>query len=302
MNTPRAIRTILVGVDERPRSAETLYAGWRLAGALDAELRIVHAVDTPPGKLTGFAVADDDRRTDADSLRDSVRGLGNLEPGLARTDDGRGLVDRCLTLVPGKSGDVLLEEALRAGADLLVIGPHERNPIGEFGSTVRDVLARAEVPVWVQTGPFTPIERVLVCLDLSESDDAVLAAAGDLARRFGASVELMHVFVEPAVAHHVPVEASGAGPSTAELDRERARTALGRRVGELARLGLRASAALESGVPVEAIEFHASDADLVVCGRGERSELGRWLLGSVARGVVANTDAPVVVVPRGWGG
>ena len=143
-------------------------------------------------------------------------------------------------------------------------------------------------------------QRILVPTDFSPASEAALDAALELARKFKATVVLMHAYGAPSYAY--PNIESHATADYGSAFEHVARDALNRAVGEHTDGGVPIAPALYSGVPWEqillAIKQH--DISLVVMGTHGRSAIGKAFLGSVAEKVVRLCPVPVMTVhPRG---
>lgn len=146
-----------------------------------------------------------------------------------------------------------------------------------------------------------PIRRILVPVDFSEASRAALDYAATLARTFGATLDVLHVWEAPSFAPRASGMISlGAGePSLHELVQRNAHEALNGFVEEaVERDASIQSARTEMGVPWHTI-VNAADRgnyDLVVLGTHGRTGLPRVLLGSVAENVVRHAHCPVMTV------
>jgi nucleotide-binding universal stress UspA family protein len=141
--------------------------------------------------------------------------------------------------------------------------------------------------------------EVIVCAtDFSPQADAALAWAAALARRSGASVDLVHVvraYLEDSrtlVFEAALVDAANVESATAKLREQAARAS---RDG-----GVAIRPHVLRGEPHQVILAHArqEEARLVVVGTCGLASLERWMLGSVAERLVRAADRPVVLVPR----
>ena len=146
------------------------------------------------------------------------------------------------------------------------------------------------------------MRQILVPVDFSEPSKAALDYAATLAKKFGAKLDVLHVWESPSFAPHGSDVARVGGatePSLDELIRKGADAALGAFVEEAQKRGIvvRSSRA-QCGVPWHAIVNAARDGsyDLVVLGTHGRTGLPRVLLGSVAENVVRHAHCPVLSV------
>jgi len=139
------------------------------------------------------------------------------------------------------------------------------------------------------------IQRILVPHDFSETAQAALDYALDLAQKLGAGITVVH-------AYEYPVLAYPEGPAlTADLMRQvqtAAGAALDAVVTKSRRPGIAIDSALRQGPPWSEVIAAAKEgkADLVVIGTHGRKGLSRALLGSVAEKVVRTAPCPVLTV------
>ncbi len=143
----------------------------------------------------------------------------------------------------------------------------------------------------------TPFTKILVPVDFSEHSKRALAVAADLARRYEASLGLVHVF-QP-VLYSVPesymVYTQDQLPNLlAELEKllEQAKHDV------LAAGALQVTTAVLQGIPhVEVIRAaQEGKYDLIVMGTHGRTGMAHALLGSVAEKVVRKAPCPVLTV------
>lgn len=150
----------------------------------------------------------------------------------------------------------------------------------------------------------TTLHKILVPTDFSECSEAACDMASTLARRLGASIELLHVdeppawqgFVIPELVVSMPNEA---GTSLHEFVQTRARRALEHLVEKLHSAGVaRVGQRIEVGQPEAVIVRIAQETgcDLIVIGTHGRKGLERLMMGSVAERVVRQAMCPVLTV------
>jgi nucleotide-binding universal stress UspA family protein len=140
-----------------------------------------------------------------------------------------------------------------------------------------------------------PFAKILVPIDFSRHSNEALATAADLARRYGASITLLHV-VDTVPLQVFPDSAEGL-PYEAAM-REVA-SALDTMKDELASQGVaHVDVQQRRGhPPTEILELARSyGSDLIVMGTLGRTGITHWLLGSVAERVVRTAPCSVLTV------
>ena len=134
-------------------------------------------------------------------------------------------------------------------------------------------------------------ERILVPLDGSELAEVALPYAGELATRLGSRITLLYVSEPPDDRYHMHffymrrmAENVGKGAE--------------RRVGKIAKKGIRASWKILTGYPAEQIVKYADEEkiSLIVISTHGRTGINRWAIGSVAYKVVKAASQPVLLI------
>jgi universal stress protein A len=145
---------------------------------------------------------------------------------------------------------------------------------------------------------FAELEVILVPTDFSEVSTKALRTAVELAQKFGASIELFHVDVDPSVmlpppADVVMMPTSFAGILAATGERLESEAA-GVRLE-----GVTCTTASELGRTPAAIAEQARriGAGLIVMGSHGRHGFAHAMLGSVAEKVVQHAPCAVLVIP-----
>jgi len=141
--------------------------------------------------------------------------------------------------------------------------------------------------------------HILVPTDFSTASAAALATAKELAERFGASIQLLHILEDPYSTSAYATEVYGYLPPGLKESWQRdaeARLARLLPADECARFG--GTTAVLFGSPAKTIVEHAeqSGIDLIVMGTHGRSGVSHLLLGSVAERVVRTARCPVLTV------
>lgn len=139
------------------------------------------------------------------------------------------------------------------------------------------------------------LTRILLPTDFSDTARLALDYAGELARRFDASVHLLHVVPDPGV-QSLAVEAM---PVVSDLT-ERWKADAERRLEEVRVDGVQTVRAVRVGHAfVEILQYAVDNAiDMVVMGTHGRGPVEHLLLGSVAEKVVCKAPCPVLTVKQ----
>jgi nucleotide-binding universal stress UspA family protein len=140
--------------------------------------------------------------------------------------------------------------------------------------------------------------KILVATDFSDGGDAALRAAIDVARQFGAEIEIVHVL-------ELGLGPFGFGAVAPAADDQALLNTidhqLAARAEQVRRAGVRCETAALEGTPDVEIVRRAADigAGLVVVGTHGRTGLAHVVMGSVAERVVQHARRPVLSVPFG---
>lgn len=292
-----AIRSILVGVEvgEMEGKDPTLATAVALADFLDAELHLVHAVESGPMEppLLPDLSSQMERASEALGLY--------LEEALPE-----GFDPASTHLALGRAHRILSERAAELDVDLLVLGPNRGipTPAGGLGTTTHRLLRTARVPCWIARGHLElPLRRIAVATDFSGPSRPALELALELARDLGATADSQGV--APVELETLYVE----WPATLKDDPEKEeRELIPRLKEEMAaageRAGLEGAAVVHPRVltatdPAWGILKHVAQAQsgLTILGTHGRGAVARTLLGSVAAVVAREAPGPVVLVP-----
>ena len=282
---------ILVPVDGSDVAHNAAENAIRVAARFDATLDVVHVLELgalPPG------VDDDDA--------DEFAHVGETALDDVATMAAEAGVDAVTTLLdsPDPTHEAIVEYATDQGVDLVVLGTHGRTGLDRvvLGSVTERTLRESDVPVLsVHADDGLPetlaVDDVLVPTDGSQSADAALALAIDLAAETGATLHLLTL-----------VDTSRPWAEVADDAVIEAIDDAGKEI--LDNAILRAEAAdvdtiegsVGRGDPETAILDYAADhgVDLVAMGTHGRTGVNRYLLGSVTEHVVRLADVPVLSV------
>ncbi|MEJ2539613.1 MAG: universal stress protein [Gemmatimonadota bacterium] len=295
--TASGIRSIVVGVEieEREGPDPVLATASALASALDAELHVVHALESGPLAPPLLPNVSQEVDQAAEALELYLESFSELdrEPATRR-------------VALGRAHRVLSERMEEVDADLLVLGPHRgaRLPTGGLGTTTDRLLRTARVPCWIARGALElPLRRLAAATDFSVRShpalDLALALAADLGGTEGSAgapppeVEILYVEWPAALRDDPDKEAGELLPRLADEA-----TAAAGRTG-LEQVAVSRPRVLAATDPARGLLTHLSreSPDLTLLGTHGRGAVARTLLGSVASVVARDTAGSVVLVP-----
>lgn len=150
-----AIDTILYATDRGPRSLDVLNHAIGMARRFGARLHLVTVIDTPmPADRNLFHTYLSEDQIAQMQVDARTRVGEYLQRGLAahdaaHPDQPHGEVLASVQILEGNAVELLLEQATKLKADLIVLGSHGHNPLGEMliGSVAHKVMTRSRVPV-----------------------------------------------------------------------------------------------------------------------------------------------------------
>jgi nucleotide-binding universal stress UspA family protein len=135
---------ILVPVDGTTASTCGLHEAIKIAKSQGSKLRLLHIVKAP---LLDYGFTADYSRKDAiASLTESGKSVLSRAESIARQE---GLAPECVMFesVVGPAADVILDQAKKWPASLIVMGSHASAGSARVGSDTAEVLSQAQVPV-----------------------------------------------------------------------------------------------------------------------------------------------------------
>lgn len=258
------IHTIIVATDLSDALIPALQSSAHLAQLTDAHLHIIHTTEArvPESRLAEH--------------------LSAAEVDLGETAEARIMV--------GPPGALLVQEAARLGADVIVLGPHQPGR-SRLGSTAYRVVLGSQTPcLMLPVRLSLPLKKVLVPIDGSASAQSSLHVAltwASALRPRESATEFLALSVESEEA-------------SSDIDAQ----ALLNKIEAVCRplnacTGIEPSSKILKGSPPSVILDAAESfgADLIVMGtRGENVQHDP--LGSVSREVVRRSTRPVLLVPR----
>jgi nucleotide-binding universal stress UspA family protein len=305
---------ILVPVDGSELSARAVPWADQLAGALHAEVELLHVLPLDPHLESLEAEVELNRRfmptrpeeaaierrfsEELEAATNAAREA--LEPMRATLRQAIGVET---AVQRGDPEEMIVAHAAQKNARLIVMATHAREGLARtiLGSVAGAVLQRSGVPVLLinprlQATPHVP-RRILVPLDGSPLADAVLRAVVPLAQQLRCGLVMFTVAALPPPT--VPVQGASIplglplahAPAEVEEHLERA-------AQDARNAGLAAEVAIGFGDRSETIAHSAVErgCDLIAMSTHGRHGVGRWLVGSVTDAVVRTADVPVLAI------
>lgn len=285
-------RTIVIAYEDTPRGRDAVALGRTLAKVLSASPIVATVFSWPRG---GVRPEDLD-----DAIAAATREHFDVAEHMLH-----GLTPRTRAVVDQSVGLGLTEFAEAEGASVVVVGSSQRGAIGRtlLGSTGESLLhgisaALAVAPLGYGERPAPEIDRVGVAYDGSEESRAALHAGILLARRLDrVELTLLGVADYPRYGY---VDAWSTLTEGKLVDREHSERdrALHRALEEVPN-DLTASIRLLTGSAGPVLAQASGDFDLILAGSRAYGQARRTLLGSTTRHLIAASECPVVVLPRG---
>jgi nucleotide-binding universal stress UspA family protein len=287
-------KRVVVGYDAGPSSRNLALAALDLRRRFGTLVHFMHVVDIPPpedvaGRPDVVVLAEAEIQARAyDHVHEQLQ---ELDP-----ENELGLNDHLVVHV-GRPAQRLVQFAREVDADTLMLGPHQRSGLFDFGSTTRGIIGSARCDLWVQTGPPRQIQRILAPIDLSEESLRALACARDLAQEYGASVTALHCFQPPEVAYAASPGYPIAGPVYVVEDvRRLAQEEFQRTLEDFDWGSVEHSPLFIEGHPAEVTLEQQEGHDLIAIGTHGRTGLTAAVLGNVAHSVLRGATIPVLAL------
>ena len=292
-------KKILVPTDFSQASIHSLHYAIGVCREMGATLTFVHVVSTIfPADSSHIGTVVEEKRMvkEAKLFLENFRDK-HIPQSIAGTN----------VILTGSAWHEITELAAGDKFDLIVMGTHGHTALQHLwlGSTAENVVRHAPCPVLTvreqQIAVFMPGEnpfrarKILVPTDFSELSDQSVERAVELAQRFGAKIELVHV-LEPAPYPefgyaHIPLKEGGLRKEAeARFEKMCARIP---GLGEL----LNHTPVRTGNAPYEIVQTARQlNSDLIVIGTHGRTGIKRLALGSTAEKVVRHAHCPVLVL------
>ncbi len=287
--TETLFKKALVCDDGKSAGDAALSVGRYLSEQLGTPIHVLHAVDIPSAEhVAGDPSEELERR------RLFTQGAANW-----MEERVHGAVSpKCTTsLHLGKPTASVIKTAKEIEADLVVLGPHEKEFL-DFGGTQRAIFAGTKCSIWSQPAPLSSIERIVCPCDLSPLSMAALDVARDLARALTIPLHVLSaseppIFVEPTVMY-------GDVPTPTYVIESLHEAAEARFNEAMASVNFEdipgATHEFLIGAPVPTILDMQTPTDLVVMGTRGHTGLTAAILGGTTYSVLKHAKGPVLAV------
>jgi nucleotide-binding universal stress UspA family protein len=292
------ISRILIPTDGTPCSEHATRVAFELAKRLRARVLLTHIADergtSPFSERRG--VRQRFGKVMLEYWVDEAERLGLLASYML--DSSRNVIESIVNL------------ASEEHCDLIVMGTHGREGIPRLvqGSIAEGVLRNSPLPVMLvhhTPRPFEPLfNRILVAVDGDEISDTALAHASELAQTLKATLDVLHVIPDIVAGFRTLENSSQDIQRYVDAAEEESHEIMAR-----AWMQIRSSQIEPHRIEVfetrlnamkiqDVILRHAKQRkiDLIVMGTHTRAGLARFVMGSVAEGVVHHTGLPVLLV------
>ena len=280
---------ILSATDFLPKSEAAIERAGFLADALAGELTMLYAIS--PEASDGQTLEQRVRRADS-------RLTSRTSPPKWRWGSQPEIAVQC-----GHPARVVLDNAYRHHAGLVVLGPHREDALADAmnGTITEKVLGAAACPVLIARQDVNgPYRRVLVALDGTPRSGAIVHAIESLGLARDSAVTVVHAH-EPPYVGMMNIVGVGIEAAASYAESSRAQAAAG--IRDI----LHANCDDASRYRVVVVEHRPAAAilgaveslepDLVVLGTRGHGRFRRALLGSVASEVMNAVRCDVLLVP-----
>jgi nucleotide-binding universal stress UspA family protein len=203
--------------------------------------------------------------------------------------EGSGIRIKTRLITCEDPAETIIQSVKNEGYDLVIIGNRakEQDPAYYLGSTTAKVVRHSECPVFIAKKK-TSFGKILVAVDGSKHANMALDYAIQLAKVFGANLDLVHVEGDKLISIGGPEVADCIGPIGECIMKDA--------VSKVQ--GVEFTKFLEYGRPQEVIIklSNKENVDTIVVGSRGLSSIRRYLLGSVSDEVSMHARSSILIV------
>jgi universal stress protein E len=282
------MKRLLAATDLSARSDLALHRAVSLAELHQADLHIVHVVDSDQRvEVVAHEVAQAE-----ELLRNQLAGIDHRTPPSCAS-----------SVLTGDPFEEIVKAAEAGQADLVVLGAHRKRLLLDVfvGTTIERVMRTGHQPVLMVNAPADqPYRRIMAAVDLSDSSAHALREAKRVGLLNDAFLTVTHVF-DP-MAKGMMIYAGVEREKVEEYVAQEAaatRQALIAFIDDLDLGDVRYGIRLQEGQPLHAIskQVEIDNPDLLIVGTRGMTGMKRILLGSVADGLLRTSRCDVLAVP-----
>ncbi|MCE8009957.1 universal stress protein [Billgrantia desiderata] len=287
---------VIVPVDGSPAADAATRHAALLAELLQARLQLVHVMPLNPAELSDvpanrLAETDRDRSQRLEAAQAAFTHAKRLVPeALQPSLKEVALEEKGFVRHPART---IIEHARSQPGCLLVIGARHLSDFAKFmeGSVSNEVVHKVDCPITIvhpeATASGERMDSVLLPIDGSRHSNRAAALAGELARRAGASVELL--YCRPADTPQPTSEERGESEQIFEQARQH--------LGEVpAGIATRMLVGEDYAVAITDFAHGLPGNPVIVMGRRGLGALHEKLVGSVSHRVIDLAHCPVTVM------
>ncbi len=279
----------VVGDDGRAGGDCALAAAAFLQSRLGARVHVVHSIDLP-------VVAAGNHPEELVAVRAQLAERAESWLGERVQDKvGEGAEYR---VELGRPATALIRAARSLPADVVVVGPHAKSGLLDFGGTQRNIFGNDAAHVWSQPTTDVQIDRVLVPFDFDEKSETVVKLALALAEKLMVPLDVLHCseaigFVDP-----MPAYAGDAGMPVYVIDaiHDAAKKRFETWFDEFAWGDADVEKRFIMGSPALGIIEEQRPTDLIVMGTRGHTGIAAAFLGGVTYTVLKEHRGPVLAV------
>lgn len=204
------------------------------------------------------------------------------------------------TVELGRPASTVIRTVRSRGAQVVVIGPHEREGLFDFGSTQRGIFVNDDANIWSQPTPDVRVERVLAPFDFDEHSEEAAGQALELAKRLEVPLVVLHSSHEVGFVDPMPEYSAGAGMPAYVIDgiHKADETRFNAWCDEQDWKGIEVKREFSIGSPALQVRDAQGPADLVVMSTRGHTGLAAAFLGGVTYTVLKAQRGPVLALRR----
>lgn len=284
------MRNILMASDLSSRSDRAFDRAVQVSKQFKTGLHVLHVLDRDlPAQIQ-------------DELLDNAEKTLKAQAGRARkkVSQPAGVKKEAVVVAAGSPAQTILEQAKKLKADLIVTGAHKKDSLRDLfiKSTAEKLLRFSEKPVLIVKNPAKgEYKKIVVGMDFSDHSLKALHMA--LTMFPAAAVQVVHAYSLPfrGLVKDRDLEAFTLDQRKEGMDKVLA--VLGRKLGKgKAKAFARMKVVMKDDQPSASVhaEVRKTGADLVIVGTHGKSDILTGIVGSVARDMIHNCKADVLVV------